>query len=988
MRLQWIKCVQIALLILLCVSCDKGFTGIHETDSCITDSKTNEITVTVIIPEPQIPVTRSIEGGGGEAAIHSIDMLLFKSAGYGQPEILTEHVAGHTITTEYTEENSYRVQFKASPTTDADITTVALIANARTTITRVLNGEGANGTAIGEEKQKILSALTYASTLNETTNDWKWNANNGNPPDPNATAGQEYSALPMYGEKAVRGITSGIRIENVELTRMLARIDVINNAPDFALSEIFLVNYNTAGYIAPAWNPADGVIFNESDAANPYINNLNPTLPPIVNPQTGEMNALRYTLAEGATSLKGEIYTYEALPTTGDEGTKGHTDALCLIVKGIYNEQEYYYRIDFTAGADNAGNTPHDAGFNPAAVDYIPVYRNRCYTFMIGQIDGPGYPTFTEALHSLGIMNNLKTGLLVVDEGGITDIVFNGHHYLGLDGPATLNYRAGSTAEILCITNYAYGWELDTDVHSDGIEYITGSGWLSATKENTADKKRAHIQLSTISKNITETLEAYVHVKAGMLRHKLRVIHNNPQFEITTTHIPDEKITPTGQSFGVRVTGEWYSVMVRAWDGTSVVSTSIPSISEGSGTDNSMSIIVPDNSSWSKRTIYLQYSCDEGATWITLSSGEQEGYTVTLSATTVLGKMQGTSVVSVTGFRPLIYLRTRLDNGTVLSNGTAAAASSGRTTSNLHIPATTVSRWISVEWSKDNTNWTRITRFLQSSSIALSFARSNIVFNNNILTFAEDATANTAVTSIVTAENQTVSRRAMPSDIQGVYFKWGSLVAISTTGAYSASKILFSPTGRTAYTWDNIPYLNSSNTTPYNTKTDDDFLKFYGRPGYNAQTGIGDICRYISDRGWVEGRWRMPTGAEIDMLIDERRNLDGAIGYGTNWNYFTVPDAGENKNGFYRMATGKLFGKDATASENKGNPTYGMFMPANGYRENGGTTWVGQNGRFWSSSDAGAEHAYTLRIGKDGAATYQGWLSRSLYAHSVRCIRD
>ncbi|MCE9235500.1 fimbrillin family protein, partial [Bacteroides ovatus] len=75
-------------------------------------------------------------------------------------------------------------------------------------------------------------------------------------------------------------------------------------------------------------------------------------------------------------------------------------------------------------------------------------------------------------------------------------------------------------------------------------------------------------------------------------------------------------------------------------------------------------------------------------------------------------------------------------------------------------------------------NLTKIVKV--SQSIARQFARSNIVWDatNNKLTFA-----------VTAADNATI-----PANVQGVFFKWGSLVAISPVGnTYAANQILFSP---------------------------------------------------------------------------------------------------------------------------------------------------------------------------------------------------
>ncbi|MCE9235541.1 hypothetical protein, partial [Bacteroides ovatus] len=78
--------------------------------------------------------------------------------------------------------------------------------------------------------------------------------------------------------------------------------------------------------------------------------------------------------------------------------------------------------------------------------------------------------------------------------------------------------------------------------------------------------------------------------------------------------------------------------------------------------------------------------------------------------------------------------------------------------------------------------------------------------------------------------------------------------------------------GTTNYTWANIPYI-SETTGKFGTHgtDEDDFAGYDGGsntngPGFNASTNKGDICRYISDRGWVQGKWRLPTSDEQQAL--------------------------------------------------------------------------------------------------------------------------
>ncbi|MDC2191661.1 fimbrillin family protein, partial [Bacteroides thetaiotaomicron] len=121
----------------------------------------------------------------------------------------------------------------------------------------------------------------------------------------------------------------------------------------------------------------------------------------------------------------------------------------------------------------------------------------------------------------------------------------------------------------------------------------------------------------------------------------------------------------------------------------------------------------------------------------------------------------------------------------------AASGSPGDLTRSFVITATPTSTARTGEVHITAGNLTKIVKV--SQSIARQFARSNIVWDatNNKLTFA-----------VTEADNATI-----PANSQGVFFKWGSLVAVSPVGnTYAANQILFSPSGTTNYNWANIPY--------------------------------------------------------------------------------------------------------------------------------------------------------------------------------------
>lgn len=275
------------------------------------------------------------------------------------------------------------------------------------------------------------------------------------------------------------------------------------------------------------------------------------------------------------------------------------------------------------------------------------------------------------------------------------------------------------------------------------------------------------------------------------------------------------------------------------------------------------------------------------------------------------------------------WLVDRIEWGSTGSNWLSAVlASVGNPNSDLVLTTNTANSGASDRVATVHLKAGRLTHKItvtqqQFPSIALRFARSNIVWDaaNSRLTFATTE-----------AENVTI-----PANVQGVFFKWGSLVAISPTGTsanYNASQILFSANGTKNYTWANVPYINET-IAPFNDSdlNSDDFATYNGNSGYNASTNKGDICRYITAQGWVPSgeRWRLPKQSELDALIAETTSVGNNGGFGS----ITSPNTPANVNGFWQVPSGRWLGKGAaTAGTSRGTEQVpgvsSVYFPAGG----------------------------------------------------------
>jgi uncharacterized protein (TIGR02145 family) len=204
---------------------------------------------------------------------------------------------------------------------------------------------------------------------------------------------------------------------------------------------------------------------------------------------------------------------------------------------------------------------------------------------------------------------------------------------------------------------------------------------------------------------------------------------------------------------------------------------------------------------------------------------------------------------------------------------------------------------------------------------------------------------------------------------QGIFFQWGSLFGISPSDITTTEPYLvFSPSdfaGGRPSNYTDIPYMTEGST---DDRDFDQFETTYGNTGYNAAQGKGDICRYISDKGWVAGRWRMPTSNEIQDLYDAGNSIIGT------WNDVS----GTNPDGMAPISPGWNLG---------GGNNY-RFFPAVGGRSTDGPLYnVGMRGYYWSASPGSKSNgAYSLHINSSDA--YPAANNSRQCAFSVRCISE
>jgi hypothetical protein len=196
------------------------------------------------------------------------------------------------------------------------------------------------------------------------------------------------------------------------------------------------------------------------------------------------------------------------------------------------------------------------------------------------------------------------------------------------------------------------------------------------------------------------------------------------------------------------------------------------------------------------------------------------------------------------------------------------------------------------------------------------------------------------------------------SSFGGLFFKWGSLIAISPKGALSTqwynNQIIYTPTGRNGNyrsqaastaalaTWGDIPIGDFSYLTHI---TQDEltsgYITYLNSDRKNFAEKIGDICAYLSGRpGVPEGYWRMPTGEEFG---------DDAQYFMTDSFVLTGESVDDGTSLFEAGCYYNYDGKHSGAS--------GVFFPASGLRfaTTGIVNLIGTNAYAWSSSPKGSD---------------------------------
>ena len=374
--------------------------------------KEKGIKLTATVLSAHLPSARGMTAAQ-EQEVNTLDVLVFDNS--VNPAALVDH---KTFSGAELSNTGADWTFRLSDILKSTNIVLVLVANAETEVSDAIQALG--GIISKPKKQQVLAKLEITCTD-------KWAVDGSEP-------------IPMYGEETFTGDIYDAKGVNIPIVRMLAKVDVINEATAaFVLEAVHVINYNQNGFIAPMWE-TNGVM---------SVNNAPqlPNLPsdPNMNVWTVDGDQLTYTPDITAQKLENEIYLMESW---GGYGSPSKVTR--LVLEGIWNGTTYFYPVDFTN----------------LTGDYIPILRNYRYILTITEASGAGYKTFDEAVKAFTVLSNLKTRIIYYDEGKIRDIVFNGQYMLG-SNELTVILKDAQDFSIPMYTDNPGGWTATINPHTD-----------------------------------------------------------------------------------------------------------------------------------------------------------------------------------------------------------------------------------------------------------------------------------------------------------------------------------------------------------------------------------------------------------------------------------------------------------------------------------------------------------------------------------------
>lgn len=368
-------------------------------------------------PEIIVPTTTI-----NEIEVNELVVLAFDSN--GRVIAAPIHVANTDITN-----NSFTIDVRE------DTHELVVLANINTTLASDLNAISA-----GQSKAFVLNKLQLAILSDfrlGTTNIPAWNATN----------------IPMWGEEIINYSGDSTIIVDVELIRMMAKVDVnipATAAINFKLESVRIYNYNSVGQVTPN-------LLLPNWATNPSV----PTQPVVAIPSEVPV-ALVYTATDDR-SCTNKIYTFEV--NAGSANEEDLPTNTCIVIGGKYNDAaaDSYYRIDFTN-----------------ETSYLNLLRNHHYKVNVVAVSGPGHATPEDAFKA-----PFTDAYITIEEEANSYIIAPGSGAIHIPVSRVNKSRLGTQLNVneafnahLVWTDSFFGLSATSNIKSIGKEGAGPTGYL------------------------------------------------------------------------------------------------------------------------------------------------------------------------------------------------------------------------------------------------------------------------------------------------------------------------------------------------------------------------------------------------------------------------------------------------------------------------------------------------------------------------------
>lgn len=445
----------------------------------------NDEPVDMNAPTRAITITMSVPGNSpasgpstyamptDQAKVNTVDVLCFKTPDSPDQDDVDKGTFLYRATVQHTAgAETFQVILAELDATPAVNQTLVILANCRTQVETQLAT-----ISVGDTKAGVISKLVLA-------HDQAFDAS-------------AMTGIPMWGEITDQPVRTGYSpgTLRVDLTRMLARINITNTEPDFVLTQAFLYNPRQKGSIIPDnWTAGDVTApSNVSGAQMPRMTRF------------GAFAATNHPTVAGQQVIEDKIYTFEA-----DNIAKANTntlDATALVVGGRYNGSPTtsYYRVDLK---DYPNNTFYD------------VKRNYSYNVTITKINEAGPADPDEAFEkgaliiaSVEAWKEMSSSIQVIDP--------NGEYHLGIDVTRLNPDYLSEVIPIHITSDHPSGWEI-TDVPD----------WITLDRTTAAMNDAGQTTL-TIAENLDAERSAKIKVSSSVMTATINVTQKDGRLELT-----------------------------------------------------------------------------------------------------------------------------------------------------------------------------------------------------------------------------------------------------------------------------------------------------------------------------------------------------------------------------------------------------------------------------------------------------------------------